>query len=73
MASLRDICVDFLEKSKNLGAIVMDLDINFRLIQAEAAILLLTRNPTMPFLVAATDESGPLTEDIEFIGNILAD
>ncbi|ERL85622.1 hypothetical protein D910_03041 [Dendroctonus ponderosae] len=69
MEFLRDTCLEFLEKSKSVGAVVMDLDVNFRLIQAEAAILLLTRNPTMPFLVAATDESGPLTKDIEFIGN----
>ncbi|KAL1509723.1 hypothetical protein ABEB36_004418 [Hypothenemus hampei] len=69
MALLRDVCLEFLEQSKNVGAIVMDLDVNFHLIQAEAAILLLNRNPTMPFLVAATDDSGPLTENIEFIGN----
>lgn len=68
MEFLRDTCLEFLQKSKKVGAVVMDLDVNFRLIQAEAAILLLTRNPAMPFLVAATDESGPLTKDIEFIG-----
>ncbi|XP_066247267.1 uncharacterized protein [Euwallacea similis] len=69
MASLRDVCLDFLQRSKNVAAIVMDLDVNFKLIYAEAAILLLTRNPGLPFLVAATDDSGPLAEDIVFIGN----
>ncbi|XP_050299727.1 uncharacterized protein LOC126738431 [Anthonomus grandis grandis] len=69
MSSIRKICLDFLENSKNVGAIVVDLDVNFRLIQAEAAILLLNRNPSMPFIVAATDDSGPLTENIQFIGN----
>lgn len=68
MSWIRRVCLEFLEQSQSVGAIVMDLDVNFRLIQAEAAILLLTKNPTMPFLVAATDDSGPLTKDIDFIG-----
>ncbi|KAF7286556.1 hypothetical protein GWI33_004955 [Rhynchophorus ferrugineus] len=69
MPSLKDVCFQFLEQAKDVGAIVLDLDVNFKLMQAEGAILLLTKNPNMEFLCVATDLSGPLTENIEFIGN----
>lgn len=69
MTSLKDVCFQFLDQAKDVGAVVLDLDVNFKLIQAEGAILLLTRKPEMEFLCVATDDSGPLTANIDFIGN----
>ncbi|XP_060528299.1 uncharacterized protein LOC132703189 [Cylas formicarius] len=68
LIELRAECVQAYERAQEIGAVVLDFDLNFNLLKAQRAITLLNANKDILLFSGARDDIGPLSKELIALG-----